>query len=85
MFLIVDVDLGPALMLTSLGDLFCWWIRKASIQVGPMTDRKADLSFISSHYIGYIPLDLYQTALQPVSPYDPKGVAGRILVDQAQA
>lgn len=85
MFLIVDVDLGPVLMLTSLGDLFCWWIRKVSARVGPMTGRKADLSLISSHYIGYIPPELYQTALQSVSTGDPKWVAGRILVDQALA
>jgi len=40
--------------------------------------------FGSSHYIGYIPLELYQTALQSDSLNDPKDVAGRILIDQTQ-
>lgn len=50
-----------------------------------MTKRKPDLSSISSHYIGHIPLELYQTALQPRSLDVPKGLAGRILVDQTEA
>ncbi|KAF9792492.1 pyridoxamine 5'-phosphate oxidase-domain-containing protein [Thelephora terrestris] len=41
--------------------------------------------FGSSHYIGYIPLELYQTALRPESPHDPKSIAGRILIDQTQS
>jgi len=40
--------------------------------------------FGSSHYIGYIPPELYQTALQSDSLNDPKDVAGRILIDQTQ-
>ena len=82
--LIADADLGLVLMLTYPGDIFRWWIRKASTSVGPMTERKADLSSVSSHYIGYIPLELYQTAVQPGSPDDPKGVTGRVLIEQAQ-
>lgn len=82
--LIADVDSDPALMLTSPGDIFRWWIRKASPRAGPMTEEKPDLSFISSHYIGYIPLEFYQTALRSDSPSNPSQVAGRILIDQIQ-
>ena len=85
MFLIADADSNPALMLTSPGDIFCWRIRKASARAGPVIEEKADLSSISTHYIGYIPPELYQTALQPGSPGDPRGVAGRILIDQTHA
>lgn len=83
-FLIADADFGPVLMLTCPGDIFCRWIWKVSIRVGPMTEGKVDPSSTSSHYIGHIPVELYQTALQP-SPIDgPNGVAGRILIDQTQ-
>jgi hypothetical protein len=84
-FLIADADLGLVLMLTYPGDIFRWWIRKVSTCVGPTIEGKADLSSTSSHYIGYIPLELYQTALQSGSHDDPKGVAGRFLIDQTQA
>ena len=83
MVLIVDADLSLVLMLTYPGDIFRRWIRKVCTRVGPTAERRVDLS-TSSHYIGYIPLELYQTALQPVSHDDPKAVAGRILVDQTQ-
>lgn len=82
MFLIADADFGLALMLTSPGDIFRWRIRKVSIRPGPMMETKANLSSTSSHYIGYIPLELYQTALQSEFLNGQKGVAGRILIDQ---
>jgi len=85
MFLIVDADSNPALMLTSPGNIFCWRIWKASASAGPMIEEKADLSSISTHYIGYIPLELYQTALQPDPSNGPNHVAGRVLIDQTQA
>lgn len=84
MLLIADADSSPVLMLTFPGDIFRWWIRKASTGDGPMTKRMTDPSSASSHYIGYIPLELYQTALQSGSPDESKGVAGRILIDQTQ-
>ena len=84
MLLIADADLGLALMLTSPGDIFRWWIRKVSSHAGPMMDTKSNLSSTSSHYIGYIPLELYQTALQSRVLNGRKGVAGRILIDQTQ-
>jgi len=84
MFLIVDADFGPVLMLIYPGDILCWWIRKVSTRAGPMTERKPDHPSTSSHYIGYIPLELYQTALQSGSSDDPKGVAGRIFIDQTR-
>ena len=55
------------------------------IRVGLMPEGKVDPSSTSSHYIGYIPLELYQTALQSSPTDDSKGVAGRILIDQTQA
>jgi hypothetical protein len=78
MLLIADADPGLALMLTSPGDIFRWWIRKVSNRAGPMMKTKANLSSASSHYIGYIPLELYQTALH-------SRVAGSILLAQTQA
>jgi hypothetical protein len=86
MLLIADADFGLGLMLTYPGDIFCRWIRKVGTRPGLMTEEKnADLSPVSSHYIGYIPLELYQTALQSEPPRNPKGVAGRILIDQTRA
>lgn len=82
MLLIADADLGLALMLTSPGDIFRWWIRRVSTRAGPMMEPKANLSSTSSHYIGYIPLELYQTALQSEYPNGQKSVAGRVLIDQ---
>jgi len=85
MFLIVDADSNPALMLTCTGDIFCWRIRKVSAGASPMIGEKADLSSISTHYIGYVPLELYQTALQSDPSNGPNHVAGRVLIDQTQA
>ena len=50
----------------------------------PRWEAESNLSFFSSHYIGHIPLELYQTALQSESTHDPNDVAGRILIDQIQ-
>ena len=83
--LIADADFSPVLMLTSPGGIFRWRVRKASTRAGPVIERNADFSSISSHYIGHIPLELYQTALQSGPPDDPKGVTGRIIIDQTQA
>lgn len=39
-------------------------------------DEASNITFFSEHYIGYIPLEMYQNAAAS------RGVAGRVLVEQ---
>ena len=71
-------------MLTYPGDIFRWWIRKVSTRADSTTEWNSDLSPTSSHYIGYIPLELYQMAFLSGSPDDPEGVAARVLIEQTR-
>lgn len=58
----------------AVGDLLCRGVRKVRAKLCDIHPRL--LTFCSEHYIGYIPLEIYQNA----SSTEDKGIAGRLLV-----